>query len=335
LGAAPEAVAVRTIVRIAFVLGLLVVVVLVVREGVQSIASLLAQAGWVLLLLVPLRVLPLLLDVMGWRVLITGRTRLAALFLIACVREAVNRLLPVANIGGELVGIQLLTRQGISGTIAASSVIVETLLNIVAQYLFLILGVACLLNVTGNLRGMGDLLIALAGGLPVALLLIWSFRTGGLFRILKKLTAGVFGSHGSASSVLEKMAGVDVAIRELTAAHGRLARAVGWQLGGLITGCSETWLALRWLHHPVSLSGALAVESLTMAARSFIFVVPAGLGVQEAGLIGVGHLLGISSDVAIALSLAKRMREIVFGLPALAAWHWMLKSTASDSNIPA
>jgi putative membrane protein len=312
---------VRTAVRIAFVLGLLVVVALVVREGVQSIASLLAQAGWVLLLLVPLHALPLLLDVMGWRILIPGRTRLQTLFLIACIREAVNRLLPVANIGGELVGIQLLTRQGISGTTAASSVIVETLLNIVAQYLFLILGIACLLNVTGNVQAMGGLLIALAGGLPVALLMIGSFRTGGLFRILKKLTAGVLGSQGSAASVLDKMAGVDAAIRELTAAHARLARAVVWQLAGLITGCLETWLALRWLHHPVSLSAALAVESLTMAARSFIFVAPAGLGVQEAGLIGVGHLLGISSDVAIALSLAKRMREILFGLPALANWY--------------
>jgi putative membrane protein len=317
---------VRSIVRVAFVLGLLVVLVLVVREGVQSIASLLAQAGWVLLLLVPLHTLPLLLDVMGWRVLIPARTHLPTLFLIASIREAINRLLPVANIGGELIGIQLLTRQGISGTTAASSVIVETLLNIVAQYLFLILGVACLLNVTGNVQALGGLLIALAGGLPVALLLIWSFRTGGSFRILKKLTAGVFGSRKSASSVLDKMAGVDVAIRELTAAHGRLARAVVWQLTGLITGCLESWLALRWLHHPVSPSGALAVESLTMAARSFVFVAPAGLGVQEAGLIGVGHLLGISSDVAIALSLAKRMREIVFGLPALAAWHWMMRA---------
>jgi putative membrane protein len=319
---------VRTTVRIAFVLGLLVVVTLVLREGVQSIAALLAQAGWVLFLLVPLHVLPLSLDVMGWRVLITGRTHFRTLFLIACIREAINRLLPVANIGGELIGIQLLARQGTSGTTAASSVIVEMLLNIVAQYLFLILGVACLLNVTGNTQAMGGLLIALAGGLPVALLLIWSFRTGGLFRILRKLTAGVLGPQGNASGLLDKMAGVDIAIRELTAAHARLTRAIVWQLSGLITGCAETWLALRWLHHPVSLLAALAVESLTMAARSFIFVAPAGLGVQEAGLIGVGHLLGITSDVAIALSLAKRMREILFGLPALAAWHWMMRAKA-------
>jgi hypothetical protein len=88
-------------------------------------------------------------------------------------------------------------------------------------------------------------------------------------------------------------------------------------------GCTETWLALRWLGHPVGFAAALVLESLTQAARHLFFFVPAGLGVQEAGLIGVGHVLGIGRDVAIALSLAKRMREILFGLPALAAWQWI------------
>jgi putative membrane protein len=320
---------VRTIARIAFALGLAVVVVLVAREGAQSIVSLLKEAGWVLLLLVPLHVLPLLLDVMGWRVLIPGRINVPALFLIASIREAINRLLPVANIGGELVGVHLLTRQGISGTTAATSVIVEMLLIIVAQYLFLTLGVACLLNVTGSMQAQGSLLIAVAGGLPVVLLLIWSFRSGALFRATKKLTSRLLASKETTATVLDKLANVDTAIRALTAAHGRLARTIVWQLAGLVAGCSETWLALRWLGHPVSLAAALALESLTLAARSLLFMAPAGLGVQEAGLIGVGHALGITSDMAIALSLAKRMREIVFGLPALVAWQWTMRAKTS------
>jgi hypothetical protein len=97
---------------------------------------------------------------------------------------------------------------------------------------------------------------------------------------------------------------------------------VGWQLLGLIAGSLETWLALRWLGQPVSPAAALVLESLTQAARQFIFLVPAGLGVQEAGFVGLGYLLGIGSDLAIALSLAKRMREILFGLPALLSWYW-------------
>jgi uncharacterized membrane protein YbhN (UPF0104 family) len=125
------------------------------------------------------------------------------------------------------------------------------------------------------------------------------------------------------------LARLDTAIRELTSARGRLARTIVWQLAALTGGCSETWLALRWLGHPLSLAGAVALESFTIAARSLIFVAPAGLGVQEAGLIGVGHALGLGSDVAMALSLAKRMREILFGLPALAAWQWTTRAKAT------
>jgi putative membrane protein len=312
---------VKHLARIALTLGLAVMVVLVIREGAQSIAGLLKQAGWLLLLLVPLHIVPLLLDVMGWRVLIFERIRIRSLFLIAAIREAINRLLPVANVGGELVGIRLLVRQGVSGTTATTSVIVEMLLNLVAQYLFLELGLAFLLRITGSVRATGALLIAVAGPLPLLLLLIWLLRSGTLFRTVEKLGARMLNSKTERFSALSKLAQLDTAIRRLASAHKRLALAIVWQLAGLIAGCSETWLALRWLGHPLSLAATLALESLTLAARSLIFVAPAGLGVQEAGLVGVGHMLGLGSDVAIALSLAKRMREILFGLPALAVWH--------------
>ena len=50
--------------------------------------------------------------------------------------------------------------------------------------------------------------------------------------------------------------------------------------------------------------------------------VPAGLGVQEAGLIGFGSILGLPPDAALTLSLVKRLREILFGIPALVSWQW-------------
>jgi hypothetical protein len=52
-------------------------------------------------------------------------------------------------------------------------------------------------------------------------------------------------------------------------------------------------------------------------------MVPSALGVQEAGLIGAGMLVGLAPDAALALSLAKRMREVLFGLPWLLTWQWM------------
>ena len=298
-------------------------ILLIAREGAQAILSLLSRAGWVLFLLVPLHALPLLLDVLGWRALIAGRSRLTALFFIACIREAVNRLLPLGSVGGELVGIRLLAQQGFDGTMAAASVIVELAVTLATQYLFVVLGVVCLLRLTDAMRLSGGLLLGLCASLLLLALFIALLRNGAIFGRMERVAKRLLGLNTQASSVLFQGSCLDAAIRELFAAHGRLARTLLWQFAGLVVGCAETWLALRWLGHPVGFAAALALESLTQAARHLFFLVPAGLGVQEAGLIGVGHVLGIGTDVAIALSLAKRMREILFGLPALVAWQWV------------
>ena len=307
--------------RIALLGGLGVMVALIAREGVQAIWALLSRAGWVLFLLVPLRALPLLLDARGWWVLIAGRTRLRVLFVIACIREAVNRLLPVASVGGELLGIRLLAQQGVGGTLAAASVIVEIAVTLAAQYLFAVLGVICLLRLTDSVPLSGGVFLGLCAGLLLLALFIALLRNGAIFGRMERLARRLLRFDAQISRM--QGARLDAAIRELFAAHGRLGRTLLWQFSGLVVGSAETWLALRWLGSPVGIFAALALESSTQAVRHLFFLVPAGLGVQEAGLIGAGHLLGVGADVAIALSLAKRMREIVFGLPALAAWRWM------------
>ena len=310
----------RTAVRIALFAGLALLIGLIVHEG-GSIVRPLMRAGWVLLWLVPLHVLPLLLDSRGWQALIERRVPAGLLLWIATVREAVNRLLPVANIGGELVGIRLLTATGIEGVQAAASVTTETLLTLFSQYLFVALGVTCLLRLTHTVHSASGALIGLGATLPVIVLLGILLRYGSVFERLEKTAVRLLGEE-TLSFLNGKSASLDAAIRRLIAQRLRLLQTLSWQLIGMISGTIETWLALRWLGHPVGFGAALALESLTQAARNFIFLVPAGLGVQEATLVGVGHLLGIDGDLALALSLAKRMREILFGTPALLSWYW-------------
>jgi putative membrane protein len=307
--------------RIALIAGLSVMILLIVHEGALSIVQLLSQAGWMLLWLLPLHILPLLLDATGWRAIILAHTKLTTLFLIAVVRQAVNGLLPVANIGGELVGIRLLTRSGVDGTRASASVIVEVLLTIIGQYLFVALGVIFLLQITQAMRLTNELLLALAASAPVIVLLIALLRHGSVFERLHRIAARL-GPNLMESGVAVRGADVDAAIGDLFRAHSRLIHTIAWQFAGLLAECLETWVALSLLGVSVGFSQALILESLTQAARQFLFIVPAGLGVQEVGLVAVGHVLGIGSDVAIALSLAKRMTRIVFGVPALLAWQW-------------
>ena len=310
-------------VQISLALGLGVVIALIAAEGAGAIATLLAGAGWKLVLLVPLQTLPLLLDALGWRSVILGRIRLPALFLIACIRQAINRLLPVANVGGEIVGIRLLAQQGVDGAAAGASVVVELLLSLFAQYVFVAIGVVCLFYRTHNARVVQALGIGLAAGLPPLVLMMVIVRNGRVFHRVEQMAKRLLSRWLNGHRGFDHGVRVDAAVRETLAARSRLSHALGWQISALVAGSSETWLALRWLGHPVGFSDALVLESLTQAAKSVLFMVPSALGVQEAGLIGVGLLLGLGSDVALALSLAKRMREVLFGLPSLLAWQWI------------
>jgi putative membrane protein len=312
--------------RLALLLGTILGIGLVLREGLGPILALLAAAGWTLLWLVPLHGLPLLLDALGWRTLLRASavaaklTAPGRLFVIASVREAVNRLLPVANIGGEIAGIRMLCRDGAEAATVAASVVVEVLLTIISQLLFAAAGVLLLLHLTGKVALASQLLLGLALSVPVIAGLYLLVHRGAIFQRILRGVESTLDLPAKLLGTLEQAVALDARLRELLGRPGALLATVAWQLAGFTASAIETWLALRWLQHPVGFGSALALESLTQAIRHFIFVVPAGLGVQEAGLVGFGYLLGLPNDASIALSLAKRMREILFGVPALAYW---------------
>ncbi len=58
------------------------------------------------------------------------------------------------------------------------------------------------------------------------------------------------------------------------------------------------------------------IEALGQAIKAAAFLVPSGLGVQEGGFVLLCGLFGIDSGTALALSLAKRVPDVVLGLPA-------------------
>jgi hypothetical protein len=62
------------------------------------------------------------------------------------------------------------------------------------------------------------------------------------------------------------------------------------------------------------------LESLGQALRSAGFALPGGLGAQEGGIVAGGVLLGIAPEIALAVALVKRARELVYGVPGLIAW---------------
>jgi hypothetical protein len=59
------------------------------------------------------------------------------------------------------------------------------------------------------------------------------------------------------------------------------------------------------------------VESLVFGLRTAAFFIPGAWGVQEAGYILVGSAFGLAPETMLALTLVKRARELVVGVPVL------------------
>src|SRR5262249_22059905 len=62
-------------------------------------------------------------------------------------------------------------------------------------------------------------------------------------------------------------------------------------------------------------------------------VVPGALGVQEGGYLALGRLLGFDPETSLALSLSKRARELLLGMPGLVAWQ--LDASRREAGLPA
>jgi putative membrane protein len=298
--------------------GIAILIVLVLHEGFGDVIHVIGQAGFMLLWLVPFHALPLLLDACAWRILLGVRAPLAFLWWVATVREAVSRLLPVAGVGGEIVGIRLARWRIHDVSRVSASVIIEVLVTIAVQYVFSALGLVLIISSTqdGGAKTIG---LALLLSLPLPMLAVVLVRRGGIFHAIERFAARLLGSdHRLLQGIDGKQ--LDAAIDVLMCRTGVLFRAFLWQLAGYVIGALETYWALAMLGHPVSLAGAVAIEALTQAVRHAAFIVPAGLGVQEAAVVVLAQMFGVDREVALSLALVKRMREVIFGCAALGSW---------------
>jgi putative membrane protein len=315
--------------RVAYVLGLAglaAAIVLVARTGWHSVLDALAAAGWPLLWLVPLRLIPIGLDALGWRVLLAPRDPQAVagwpvLLPVAIVREAVNRLLPVAGVGGDLVGIRIVIRRGLEPAPVATSVIAEVVLTLLNLVLFAALGLALMVASARGTGALDSIFLGVLLALPIPLAGLWLIGEGRLVAWLQRFASVVTRTGDQAPPWLRSMPAFEAELSALARRRGRLVLAALCQLVGMMAGASEVWLALRLLGHPVSVQTALIIESVVLFVRNLAFAVPAGLGAQEAGIVLICAAVGLDQEVAIGLALAKRMREVLFGVPALLGWH--------------
>jgi putative membrane protein len=305
--------------------GLLLFAALLVSQGVAPVLSTLALAKWGLLVVALFHLLPLVIDAAAIQVLLNeaaARGSWLTALLARWVGETANSAMPAGQLGGPVFMVRHLIQRGVLARDAIAVITVSTTFQTVSQLVFALMGLL-LLSAHAS-RSAGDalavpLLIG-AGLLGLALWLFYRLQRRGLFARAARLL-GRLSRRADLSRLVTRAAAIDRAIEDTHAREGRIAATFLLSLTGWLIGTGEVYWMLGFLGHPVSWSEALLLESLGQAIRGAGFAVPGALGIQEGGYLLLAPLAGLPPQTALALSLAKRAREVFWALPGLLWWY--------------
>ncbi len=305
---------------IAIGLGGAAVTAMVAWFGAQTIGLDVLAAGWALPAAIALHALQLYLSSWAWRTALRkAGPGPVGYFKIRWIRESVNSLLPVAQLGGNLVGIRLLMLRGVSGAVAGAGTTLDLTIEALTQFVFTLAGILILAAIDSG-EAWGPWLNGSLALMAVGIIGFVAAQRVGILRIVEALAARLNRLFPSLS--MDTVRGMHDELMRLQSDRGVLLRASGLHTVAWFIGVAETWLILHAMAVPVTAAEATVIETLGMAARSAGFIVPGALGVQETGFILVCGLFGIPADSAIALSMVKRARELLVGLPGLVTWQW-------------
>ncbi len=300
-------------------IGLAVATILIVHFGWRQVVDAALAVGWQgLVALIGIYLVCLVLCAVAWRIVILDAPRHAILICLWArwLRESIGNLALIPT-AGEIAGARELNRHGVRSGMAGASTIVDLTLELLSQIVFTLFGLTLLITWYRGLE-IGPWLVT---GIAVSALAAAGFilaQRRGLFRFLERLPEKL--DLKWAWTVLPDAEGIHAGIQTIYQHRGRVLASGGVHLAAWVVGVGEAYVGLYFMGHAIAWSDALTLESIAFALRTAAFVIPSRLGIQEGGYILLGAMFGLSPEVALALSLLKRGREVVTGLPCLIIW---------------
>lgn len=296
--------------------GVALMAALVAYFGLDAVWHSLQAIGWVGFAAVCAIHLALI-AVMGlaWWALLPGVHPLKTIW-ARLIRDSGAEALPLSQVGGYVLGARALSLFGVRASLSTASTIVDVTLEFLAQIVYTALGLALLVRLEPETRAAAPVLIGLAAaGLAAAVFVVAQRHGFALFDRMARVLGRGWAERGAVGAA-SLHAALETIYRRLSGLWlSSVLHLVCW-----VASATEVWLALKLAGEPLSFAAVLAIESLLYAIRTVAFLVPQAVGVQEGAYILLGASFGLTADMALALSLLKRGRDLAIGLPAIAAW---------------
>ena len=261
------------------------------------------------------------LDTLGWRLTFVEGQRDTPLMRLFCFRmagEAVNKVTPLASMGGEPLKGYLLARDGATLHDGIASVAIAKNVMTLAQIAFVWVAVAL---AWGRIPGQEKLLLGLTAfpSLIFAAMMVTAVLD---LQLRRRKRAGIVEVEVEKPSRKQQVVALWTRVADFFWAHPRaftLSLVVffaGWAAGAL-----EVLVGAWVLGFSISPTDALVLEGLLASINMATFFIPANAGSQEGGFAFLAPLLGLTTANGVALAVLRRCRDVVwvlFGLAYLA-----------------
>jgi putative membrane protein len=306
------------------VLGLAFALYLFMYVGRGAVFSAAVGVGWGGFAILCLFALGLFL-ILGaaWHVLLPSAPNKLRVFVGArMVRDAATEVLPFSQLGGIVLGTRAAILHGISRPLVLATTIVDVTTEMLAQIVYIALGAL----IFGARAPQVDFAASLTRSVAIGLALI--LVGGGLFLALQrrhhwiteKIAVRLFRDTVAGAAAVNAAAAVTAALDDTYRSRTRVGVSAALHFAGWIASAFGTWIAFRLMGTRADFVSVVALESLICATRSAAFFMPHAFGVQEAAYAVLCPLLGIGAEYGLAVSILKRGRDIMVGVPILLIW---------------
>ena len=304
----------------AFVAGVVLLALLVLRANWSVLLHALASFGVVGLLVLIVFHLPVIAAAgLAWWYFgqrLPGAT-VSGFVRARLVRDAVAAALPLSQIGGFAAGVRVLVVSGVPAVSGGLSMFADLVAEFASLFPYVAIGLTALALLAPWSGLLGPLAIG-ASVIAAVLIAAWIARRR-LVQLLREPLGRIVSRFTGAGP--EAFADYRRNLGNVDLSYRALAANIALHFGRWAIGAVETWVAFLLMGVPVSLGNALIIDCITAALRTFAFMVPAAIGVQEGLYVLVCGVVGLPPAIALAFSFVWRARDLLIGLFGLGVWH--------------
>ena len=151
------------------IIGLLLTAALIASLGAGDVLSAVSKVGWGIVPVLLVHLVQVALSGLGWYVFFSESSykgTSASIIFLRWLREAINNMLPMTQIGGEIISSRLLMLRGMRGGEAGATIVLDLTMEIVSQFLFTLIGLILVIRTGYDGPVLEWIVIGLAVSVP-------------------------------------------------------------------------------------------------------------------------------------------------------------------------